>query len=57
MLDSELEPDRFRLLRENLVDVGFEVATGTPEEFSRLLKEETTKWAEVVKRTGLQLDY
>ena len=43
--------------RTRLVAVGFEVASGTPEAFASLLKEETAKWGEVVKRAGLQLDY
>ena len=43
--------------RTRLVEVGFEVATGTPEEFRRLLNEETLKWAQVVKQAGVQLDF
>jgi tripartite-type tricarboxylate transporter receptor subunit TctC len=42
--------------RTRLVDVGFEIATSTPEEFARLLKGETIKWAQVVKQTGLRLE-
>ena len=43
--------------RTRLADVGFEVATGTPDEFAHVLKEEIAKWAQVVKQAGLQLDY
>ena len=36
--------------------LGIERVGGTPEEFSALVKNELTKWADVVKRTGAKLD-
>ncbi|HYC44194.1 MAG TPA: tripartite tricarboxylate transporter substrate binding protein [Burkholderiales bacterium] len=43
--------------RQRLVQVGFEVATGTPGEFAQILNAETAKWAKVVKQAGIQLDF
>jgi tripartite-type tricarboxylate transporter receptor subunit TctC len=38
--------------RRRLVDQGAEPVANTPEEFSKLLREEVAKWAEVVKISG-----
>jgi tripartite-type tricarboxylate transporter receptor subunit TctC len=43
-------------LREKLVSLGSEVAGGTPEQFAALIRKETTKWDEVVKRAGIKID-
>jgi tripartite-type tricarboxylate transporter receptor subunit TctC len=43
-------------IRQRLLDQGAEPVGNTPEEFSRLLREEVTKWAEVVKISGARAD-
>jgi tripartite-type tricarboxylate transporter receptor subunit TctC len=37
-------------------DIGDEPAGGTPEEFGELIRRDSAKWAEVVKRSGAQID-
>jgi tripartite-type tricarboxylate transporter receptor subunit TctC len=37
-------------------DIGNEPAGGTPEEFGELIRRESAKWAEVVKRSGAKID-
>jgi hypothetical protein len=36
--------------------IGDEPAGGTPEEFADLIKRDSAKWAEVVRRSGARLD-
>ena len=43
-------------LREKLIALGSEVAGGTPEQFSELIRKETIKWGDVVKRAGIKAD-
>ena len=43
-------------MRKRLEEQGGEPVGSTPEEFSRLLREELTKWAEVVKVSGAKAD-
>jgi len=43
-------------LRKRLEEQGGEPVGSTPEEFSRLLREELTKWAEVVKVSGARAE-
>jgi tripartite-type tricarboxylate transporter receptor subunit TctC len=43
-------------MRKRLEEQGGEPVGNTPEEFSRLLREELTKWAEVVKVSGAKAD-
>jgi len=38
---------------ERLTALGSEVAGGTPEQFAELIRKETIKWADVVKRAGI----
>ncbi len=42
--------------KQKLVDQGAEPVGSTPEEFGKLLREEVTKWAEVVKASGAKAD-
>ncbi len=42
--------------RQRLLDQGAEPVGNTSEEFSKLLREEVTKWAEVVKVSGAKVD-
>ena len=42
--------------KQKLVDQGAEPVGSTPEEFAKLLREEVTKWAEVVKASGAKAD-
>jgi tripartite-type tricarboxylate transporter receptor subunit TctC len=43
-------------ITQRLSDLGAEPVGSTPEEFSKLLREEVAKWAEVVKVSGAQVD-
>jgi tripartite-type tricarboxylate transporter receptor subunit TctC len=43
-------------IRQKLLDQGAEPVGNTPEEFGALLKEEVTKWREVVRAAGLKAD-
>ena len=43
-------------LREKLTSLGSEVASGTPEQFAELIRKETIKWGDVVKRAGIKID-
>lgn len=42
--------------RQRLLDQGAEPVGSTPEEFGKLLREEITRWAEVVKVSGARAD-
>ena len=41
-------------VRERLNNVGFEIVGSTPEEFGAYIKSEITKWAKVVKASGVK---
>jgi len=41
---------------ERFASIGDEPAGGTPEEFSALIRRDSTRWAEVVKRSGAKID-
>jgi tripartite-type tricarboxylate transporter receptor subunit TctC len=41
---------------EKLTSLGSEVAGGTPEQFAELIRKETIKWSDVVKRAGIKID-
>jgi tripartite-type tricarboxylate transporter receptor subunit TctC len=43
-------------IRKRMVDLGADPVGSTPEEFSRLLREEVARWAEVVKISGARAD-
>jgi tripartite-type tricarboxylate transporter receptor subunit TctC len=43
-------------MRQRLLDQGAEPVGSTPEEFAKLLREEQTRWAEVVKVSGAKAD-
>jgi tripartite-type tricarboxylate transporter receptor subunit TctC len=43
-------------LRQKLVEQGAEPVGNTPEQFSRLLREEVEKWAEIVKVSGAKVE-
>ena len=43
-------------VRERLKAAGLEAAGGTPEQFARLIADESAKWAPVIRRTGAKLD-
>jgi tripartite-type tricarboxylate transporter receptor subunit TctC len=44
------------MAREKLAGSGYELVGGTPEQFTELVRRETAKWADVIKRTGAKLD-
>jgi tripartite-type tricarboxylate transporter receptor subunit TctC len=41
-------------LVERLEKLNIEPRTSTPEEFAKFMRSETTKWAQVIKRAGIQ---
>jgi tripartite-type tricarboxylate transporter receptor subunit TctC len=43
-------------IRQKLLDLGAEPVGNSPEEFSKLFREEVTRWAEVVKVSGARAD-
>ncbi len=43
-------------LREKFAALGSEPARGTPEQFGELIRKESAKWAEVVRRSGAKVD-
>jgi tripartite-type tricarboxylate transporter receptor subunit TctC len=44
------------MAREKLAGSGYELVGGTPEQFTELVRRETAKWADVIKRTGAKVD-
>jgi tripartite-type tricarboxylate transporter receptor subunit TctC len=42
--------------KERFALIGDEPAGGTPEEFAELIRKDSAKWAEVVKRSGAKID-
>ena len=47
-----LQPDT----RERLAQLGSEGGGGTPEAFAELIRRDSAKWAEVVRRSGAKID-
>ena len=43
-------------IRERLAAIATEPVTNSPEQFQAFIRAETSKWADVVKRTGISLD-
>lgn len=43
-------------VKDRLKAAGLEAAGGTPEQFARLIADESAKWAPVIQRTGARLD-
>jgi tripartite-type tricarboxylate transporter receptor subunit TctC len=43
-------------MKQRLVDLGAEPVGNSPEEFGKLLRDELTRWAEVVKVSGARVD-
>ena len=43
-------------VRQKLVDAGLDPVGGKPEEFARLIRSESDKWAPIIKRTGATVD-
>ncbi|MEO8856333.1 MAG: tripartite tricarboxylate transporter substrate binding protein [Burkholderiaceae bacterium] len=43
-------------VKERFKVAGLEAAGGTPEQFAKLMADEATKWAPVIRRTGAKLD-
>ena len=42
--------------KEKLGSIGYDLVGGSSEQFTRLVRKEIAKWADVVKRTGAKLD-
>jgi tripartite-type tricarboxylate transporter receptor subunit TctC len=43
-------------VRKKLATLGFELKTSTPQEFTTLLRNETEKWAKVIKTSGVRAE-
>ena len=43
-------------VREKLVGLGFDLIGGSPEEFTALIKADLTRYAKLVKDTGMKAD-
>jgi tripartite-type tricarboxylate transporter receptor subunit TctC len=43
-------------LKERYASIQAEPVGGTPEQFAAYVKKETSKWAEVVRKSGAKLD-
>jgi tripartite-type tricarboxylate transporter receptor subunit TctC len=41
-------------VQERLLALSYDIRGSTPEEFSKLLKLETEKWAKVIKTAGIK---
>jgi tripartite-type tricarboxylate transporter receptor subunit TctC len=41
-------------VKERLASVGFEIAGGSPDDFSKLIREEIVKWTKVVREAGIK---
>jgi tripartite-type tricarboxylate transporter receptor subunit TctC len=54
--DATVRAARSPDLRQKLVEQGAEPVGNTPEEFSKLLREEVAKWAEIVKVSGAKAE-
>ncbi len=54
--DATVRAARSPDLRQKLVDQGAEPVGNSPEEFSKLLREEVARWAEVVKISGAKAE-
>ena len=54
--DATVRAARSPELRQKLAEQGAEAVGNSPEEFGRLLREEVTKWAEIVKVSGAKAD-
>ena len=42
--------------RERLVQFGSEGGGGTPEDYAALIRRDSAKWAEVIRRSGAKID-
>ena len=42
--------------RERFTQLGSEGGGGTPEEFADLIRRDSAKWADVVRRSGAKID-
>jgi tripartite-type tricarboxylate transporter receptor subunit TctC len=54
--DATVRAARSPDLRQKLVEQGAEPVGNSPEEFSKLLREEVAKWAEIVKVSGAKAE-
>jgi tripartite-type tricarboxylate transporter receptor subunit TctC len=42
--------------KQRFIQLGSEGGGGTPEEFAELIRRDSAKWAEVVRRSGAKID-
>ena len=41
---------------KRMTDLGYNIIPGTPEQMTRMLKEEVARWAPIVKASGAKVD-
>jgi len=44
------------LVKERIKTAGLDAVGGTPEQFAKLIADEASKWAPIIKRSGAKLD-
>jgi len=42
--------------KARMIDLGNEAAAGTPEEFAALIKKDSTRWGDVIRKAGIKAD-
>jgi tripartite-type tricarboxylate transporter receptor subunit TctC len=43
-------------VRDRMIQIGFDVVAGTPDEFGAFMKAEVDRWTTVVNRAGIKPD-
>jgi hypothetical protein len=50
------EPERHRVARERIAQLGLEVSLNSPEEFAVVIKSDTAKWAKVIRAVNIKAE-
>jgi tripartite-type tricarboxylate transporter receptor subunit TctC len=43
-------------VKERLIQLGSEGGGGTPEDYAEIIRKDSAKWAEVIRRSGAKID-
>ena len=43
-------------IKSRVIELGFDVAGGTPEAYATVIRNDTAKWGKVVKQAGIKVD-
>jgi tripartite-type tricarboxylate transporter receptor subunit TctC len=41
-------------MKDNMTKLGFDAKIGSPQDFAQFIAEETPRWTEIVKQTGVK---